>query len=71
MRLAFVTTVEGAIAAIGPVLAGVTVALAGFVPLFAAIIVALLAALVVLLMRVREPRHLQTAAAQGINPADP
>ena len=71
MRLAFVTTVEGAIAAIGPVLAGVSVALAGFVPLFAAIIVALLAALVVLLARVREPRHLPAAAAQGINPADP
>ncbi|ARU17874.1 MFS transporter [Croceicoccus marinus] len=71
MRLAFVTTVEGAIAALGPVLAGVTVALAGFVPLFGAIIVALLAALVVLLARVREPRHLPAAAAQGINPADP
>lgn len=56
MRLAFATTVEGAIAAIGPVLAGLLVAAAGFTPLFAVLIGAAVLALVGMVLRVREPR---------------
>lgn len=58
MRLAFVTTVEGAIAASGPILAGVLVASYGFVPLFVVVLAALVLALAVLAFKVREPRHL-------------
>ncbi len=58
MRLAFVTTVEGAISAIGPVLAGVLVAFQGFVPLFAIVLGALIVAVVILTLKVREPRDL-------------
>ena len=57
MRLAFVTTLEGAIAASGPVLAGVLVALSGFVPLFVIVLAAQVAALALLVVKVREPRH--------------
>ncbi|WP_234026894.1 MFS transporter [Erythrobacter sp. HKB08] len=57
MRLAFVTTVEGAIAASGPILVGVLIAAYGFVPLFSIALVSLVAALAVLVFRVREPRH--------------
>ncbi|ANY20992.1 Major Facilitator Superfamily protein [Tsuneonella dongtanensis] len=56
MRLAFLTTAEGAVASVGPVLAGLLVAAAGFGPLFAIILAALLAALVTMLVGVREPR---------------
>lgn len=57
MRLAFVTTLEGAIAATGPVLAGVLVAFSGFVPLFAIVLAAQVAALALLVVKVREPRN--------------
>ena len=61
MRLAFVTTVEGAIAAIGPVIAGVLVATSGFTPLFGIVLVAQLIALALLLFKVRDPRNRQVA----------
>lgn len=60
MRLALVTTVEGAIAAAGPVAAGLLVAARGFTPLFVAVLGALFMALAILVMKVREPRNLQT-----------
>lgn len=57
MRLAFVTTLEGAIAATGPVLAGLLVAVSGFLPLFGIVLAAQVAALALLIVKVREPRH--------------
>lgn len=57
MRLAFMTTLEGAIAATGPILAGLLIAVAGFMPLFAIVLLAQAAALFVLLSQVREPRN--------------
>ncbi len=57
MRLAFVTTLEGAIAATGPVLAGVLVAFSGFLPLFVIVLAAQVAALALLVVKVREPRN--------------
>ncbi|MGX7952879.1 MFS transporter [Tsuneonella sp. HG249] len=57
MRLAFVTTAEGAVAAIGPVFAGLLVAVAGFGPLFALVLAALVAALMLMKFGVREPRQ--------------
>lgn len=61
MRLGLVTTAEGMVAAVGPVLAGVLVALAGFAPLFGVILAALAAALAITLFAVREPRGPDTA----------
>ena len=61
MRLAFVTTLEGVIAATGPVLAGVLVATSGFKPLFAIVLAAVVAALIFLIWKVREPRHREPA----------
>jgi MFS family permease len=58
MRLGFVTTVEGVIAASGPILAGLLVATLGFAPLFAVVLGALLIAFLLLVFRVREPRNL-------------
>ena len=57
MRLAFVTTLEGAIAASGPVIAGLLVAVSGFQPLFFIVLAAQIAALGLLIVKVREPRH--------------
>ncbi len=57
MRLAFVTTLEGAIAASGPVIAGLLVAVSGFQPLFVIVLAAQVAALTLLIVKVREPRH--------------
>ncbi|MEL7684045.1 MFS transporter [Citromicrobium bathyomarinum] len=57
MRLAFVTTLEGAIAASGPVIAGLLVAVSGFQPLFFIVLAAQIAALGLLVVKVREPRH--------------
>ena len=57
MRLAFVTTLEGAIAASGPVVAGLLVAVSGFQPLFFIVLAAQIAALGLLIVKVREPRH--------------
>ncbi len=56
MRLAFVTTAEGAVAAIGPVLAGLLVAVAGFGPLFALVLAGIALALILMIFAVREPR---------------
>jgi hypothetical protein len=57
MRLAFVTTAEGAVAAIGPILAGLLVAAAGFEPLFALVLAGIAIALAVMVFTVREPRR--------------
>jgi MFS family permease len=56
MRLAFLTTAEGAVASTGPVAAGLLVAAAGFGPLFALVLAALAGAFVLMLVGVREPR---------------
>ena len=56
MRLAFVTTAEGAVAALGPVLAGLLVAAAGFEPLFALTLAGIAASLALMIFAVREPR---------------
>lgn len=58
MRLGFATTVEGAVAATGPLLAGASVALFGYGPLLGATIAALLVAALIALFKVREPRRL-------------
>jgi MFS family permease len=60
MRLALLTTAEGAVAAIGPVLAGLLVAAQGFAPLFALVLLAIVAALGILAFAVREPRTRRT-----------
>ena len=57
MRLGFATTVEGAVAAIGPLMAGASVALFGYAPLLVATFAALLVAMLIALFRIREPRH--------------
>lgn len=57
MRLAFVTTLEGAIAAAGPVFAGLLVAVSGFLPLFVIVLVAQVTALLLLVIMVKEPRN--------------
>ncbi|NVD44271.1 MFS transporter [Qipengyuania atrilutea] len=57
MRLAFVTTLEGAIAAAGPIAAGLLVAASGFMPLFAIVLAALVTALIMLVVKVGEPRN--------------
>ncbi|GGD89931.1 MFS transporter [Tsuneonella deserti] len=57
MRLAFVTTAEGAVAAVGPVLAGLLVAAAGFEPLFALVLAGIAFALGLMVFAVREPRR--------------
>jgi len=56
MRLGLVTTVEGIIAAIGPVLAGIAIALVGFEPFFATVLIALTVAVALIFFTVREPR---------------
>lgn len=57
MRLAFVTTLEGAIAAAGPVFAGLLVAASGFLPLFVIVLFAQVTALLLLVVAVKEPRN--------------
>lgn len=57
MRLALSTTVEGTIAAIGPLLGGVVAASFGYPPLIWLSIAFLCAAFAILIFRVREPRH--------------
>jgi MFS family permease len=57
MRLAFSSTAEGLMSAIGPLAGGLIAAVAGYPVLFVAAIVFLLAALVVLLTLVEEPRN--------------
>jgi hypothetical protein len=56
MRLAFVTTAEGAVASVGPLFAGLLVAAAGFGPLFALVLAALAGAVALMGFAVREPR---------------
>lgn len=57
MRLALSTTVEGAIAAVGPLLGGLVVGAFGVRPLMEISLGFLVAALLVLVLRVREPRR--------------
>jgi MFS family permease len=61
MRLGFVTTAEGMVAAVGPVLAGLLVAAAGFMPLFVVILAALACAMALTVFAVREPRNASPA----------
>ena len=61
MRLAFVTTVEGAIAATGPILAGLVVATYGFLPLFVFALAALLVACLIPIVKVSDPRNHTTS----------
>lgn len=56
MRLALLTTVEGAVSSVGPVLAGLAIAAMGYSPLIAVSVAALSASLALMLFRVREPR---------------
>ncbi|MFC4294923.1 MFS transporter [Novosphingobium tardum] len=56
MRLAFATTVEGAVAAIGPLVAGALVGLFGYTPLIVITFIALAVAALVTMTRIREPR---------------
>lgn len=56
MRLALTTTVEGGVASIGPVVAGLAIAALGYVPLILAAFLSLIASFVLMLWRVREPR---------------
>ncbi|MXP31437.1 MFS transporter [Erythrobacter jejuensis] len=56
MRIALVTTVEGAVSSVGPIVAGLAIAAMGFMPLITAAFLSLTLALVVVLWRVSEPR---------------
>ncbi len=56
MRLALTTTVEGGVSSIGPVLAGLAIAVMGYAPLIVAASGALIASLALMVWRVREPR---------------
>lgn len=59
MRLGLSTTLEGAVAALGPLLGGVIAALAGYMPLFTTALSFLTLALLLLAFGVREPRRRQ------------
>ena len=56
MRIALATTVEGAVSATGPIVAGLAIAMLGYVPLIVAAFVALLLALATVFWRVSDPR---------------
>lgn len=58
MRLALLTTVEGGVSSVGPVLAGLAIAAMGYAPLLIAAFASLLASLAIMLLRVKEPREL-------------
>ncbi|QPD00485.1 MFS transporter [Qipengyuania soli] len=58
MRLALLTTVEGGVSSIGPVLAGLAIAAMGYAPLIVAASASLIASLAIMLLRVKEPREL-------------
>ncbi|MBL4826930.1 MAG: hypothetical protein JKY66_04335, partial [Spongiibacteraceae bacterium] len=60
MRLALSTTAESVMAVVGPLLGGLIAALAGLMPVFIISIVFLLAALLILVNKVRDPRHVIT-----------
>ena len=57
MRLALLTTIEGAVSSIGPILAGLTLAAMGYTPLICISVAALMASLALLQFGVREPRN--------------
>lgn len=63
MRIALTSTVEGAVSSVGPVVAGLAVAAAGFMPLIVASFLSLAASLAVVLWRVSEPRHAERPAS--------
>ena len=58
MRLALITTVEGGVSSVGPVLAGLAIAALGYAPLIVAAFASLIASLAIMVFRVKEPRHL-------------
>ena len=62
MRLALSTTAETSMASIGPIIGGVIAAFAGLVPVFLVSLACLAAALIILLVLVREPRNLKRPA---------
>lgn len=61
MRLALSTTVESAIASIGPLIGGLVATTLGYKSLFGAAATMLLASFLVMLILVREPRHRRAA----------
>ncbi len=63
MRLAFSSTAEGLMAALGPLVGGLIAAVAGYPILFIASMVLEAAALVILLTLVEEPRNRRLAPA--------
>ena len=71
MRLALSTTVEGVIAAAGPLIGGVMVATLGVRTLMGVALGFLVAALLVLVLRVREPRRrVRAALVDDLAPAE-
>ena len=66
MRLALSTTVETTMASLGPVLGGLIASFFGLVPVFIISLVSLVAALVVLVSAVREPRHLKAESDAAV-----
>jgi predicted MFS family arabinose efflux permease len=71
MRLALSTTVEGVIAAAGPLIGGVMVATLGVRTLMGVALGFLIAALLVLVLRVREPRRrVRAALVDDLAPAE-
>ena len=66
MRLALSTTVETTMASLGPVLGGLIASFFGLVPVFIISLVSLVAALVILVSAVREPRHLKAGGDAAV-----
>lgn len=56
MRLALSTTIETAMATVGPLVGGAIVSLSGYTPVFVLTLACLMAALAMLILKVREPR---------------
>lgn len=59
MRLALSTTAETSVATVGPLVGGVIAATLGLAPVFVLSMVCLAIALCILVLGVREPRHLK------------
>jgi MFS-type transporter involved in bile tolerance (Atg22 family) len=59
MRLALSTTAETSVATVGPLAGGLVAATFGLVPVFVLSMVCLAIALCILVLGVREPRHLK------------
>lgn len=70
MRLALITTIEGAVSALGPLLGGLIVYLFGYIPLLAVSGISVLSGLVLILFRVREPRNREIDATLAISLED-